>query len=226
MLHATVPQWDQAHWPSCWCWMWPPKPTFHSECRVPWPVRLPQDTSILCWPNCICPQWYQEPVAPCDHHMQGSNGSYLVQGIGGGQYRHANDHIWECHHDAVKPCTSNHWWHSTSCIHISSFHLGIEIANSCFTCNTNTSCTNSYTANSMQSSACSTFTTTKMMPSTRAPPCQTGTAPAVLHWSTQNRKPPSRLLEDIDLDCSSQINLMMPWPRLSLVQLLKCCALN
>ena len=34
------------------------------------------------------------------------HGSYLVQVIGGGQYRHACDHICECHLDAVKPGTS------------------------------------------------------------------------------------------------------------------------
>ena len=32
---------------------------------------------------------------------------YLVQVIGGRQYRHAHDHIWEHHPDAVKPDTSN-----------------------------------------------------------------------------------------------------------------------
>ena len=36
-----------------------------------------------------------------------NNGSYLVQVIGGGQYRCAHDHIQECHLDAVKPDTSN-----------------------------------------------------------------------------------------------------------------------
>ena len=34
---------------------------------------------------------------------QAKHGSYLVQVIGGGQYRPACDHIHECHVDAVKP---------------------------------------------------------------------------------------------------------------------------
>ena len=34
---------------------------------------------------------------------QAKHGSYLVQVIGGGEYRHAHDHIHECHPDAVKP---------------------------------------------------------------------------------------------------------------------------
>ena len=52
-----------------------------------------------------------------------------------------------------------HWQCSTSCIHISSWHPGSETAISCCTHNTNVSCTSSYTANSMQSSTCSTFAT-------------------------------------------------------------------
>ena len=36
-----------------------------------------------------------------------NNGSYLVQAIGGGQYRCAHYHIWESHLNAVKPDTSN-----------------------------------------------------------------------------------------------------------------------
>ena len=36
-----------------------------------------------------------------------NHGSYLVQVMGGGQYRHAHDHIQECQPDAVKPDTSN-----------------------------------------------------------------------------------------------------------------------
>ena len=34
--------------------------------------------------------------------FQASHSSYLVQVIGGGQYRHAHDHICECHPDTVK----------------------------------------------------------------------------------------------------------------------------
>ena len=36
-----------------------------------------------------------------------NNGSYLVQVIGGGQHRHAHDHIWEYHPDAVIPDLSS-----------------------------------------------------------------------------------------------------------------------
>ena len=37
---------------------------------------------------------------------QASHGSYLVRVIGGGQYRHAHDHIHKYHPDVVKPDTS------------------------------------------------------------------------------------------------------------------------
>ena len=37
---------------------------------------------------------------------QAAHGSYIVQVIGGGQYRHARDHIHERHPDAVKDDTS------------------------------------------------------------------------------------------------------------------------
>ena len=44
---------------------------------------------------------------PTNIICKANNGSYLVQVIGGGQYRCACDHIWECHPDAVKPETYN-----------------------------------------------------------------------------------------------------------------------
>ena len=75
-----------------------------------------------------------------------NNGSYLVQVTGGGQYRCAHDHIGKCHPDAVKPDTYN----------IGNVVPGSETANSCCTCNTNTSC---YPANSMKSSTFSMFAT-------------------------------------------------------------------
>ena len=83
-----------------------------------------------------------------------NNGSYLVQVIGGGQYRCDCDHIWEHHLDAVKPDTSN-----ISNVAPAAFTSAPTTANSCCTHNTNTSCTSSYTAKSMQSSTCSMFTT-------------------------------------------------------------------
>ena len=70
-------------------------------------MRLPQETSILCQPKHICPQQHHKPAAPCTIICKVSNGSYLVQVIGGGQYRHAHDHFQECHPDPVKPDTSN-----------------------------------------------------------------------------------------------------------------------
>ena len=45
--------------------------------------------------------------SPATIICKANNGSFLVQIIGGGQYRCAHDHIWECHPDAVKPDTSN-----------------------------------------------------------------------------------------------------------------------
>ena len=106
-----------------------------------------------------------------------------------------------------------HWQCSTSCIYISSCHPGSETANSCCTHNTNTSCTSSYTANSIQSSTCSTLTTTNT---------------DTIHWSPSepdwhspccptpiNSKQEATIQAswgDKDHDCPSQMNLIMPWP--------------
>ena len=77
------------------------------------PPRVQSTTSTIIDPSPHCMQgklsvlndtrtlWFPAKVI-----RQTTHGSYLVQVIGGGQYRHACDHIHERYPDAVKPDTS------------------------------------------------------------------------------------------------------------------------
>ena len=67
-------------------------------CKKP-PFFAGQTVSVL---NDTSNLWIPVTIIHKSNH-----GSYLVHVIGGGQYRHACDHISECHPDAVKPDTSN-----------------------------------------------------------------------------------------------------------------------
>ena len=93
---------DQAHWPRCWCWIWSSQTMCCPECRVchkkP-PFFTSQTVSVL---NDAMNLWFPATII-----HKGNSHSYMVQVIGGGQYRHAHDHIWEHHLDAVKADTSN-----------------------------------------------------------------------------------------------------------------------
>ena len=186
---------DKEHHSTCWCWMWPPQPMCWQKCKVPCPVRLPQEISILCWPNCILND-ARNLWLPATIICKASNGSYLVQVISGGQYRHVHDHIWEHHPHAVKPDTSN---------------IG-KIAPAAFTSTHATQAVRPPTAvapttPTPAAPAATLQTPCKALPavhsawqtqtpSTGTPLSQTGTVPAVLHWSTQSRKPPFRCLEE------------------------------
>ena len=143
-----------------------------------------------------------------------NNGSYLVQVIGDEQR-------------FCKTRNIQHWHCSTSCISISSCQPGSETSNSHCTHNTNTSFTSSYTANSMWSSTCSTFTTmntdaihwSPSEPDWHIPCC-----PTLINLKQEATIQTS--WRDIDLDYPSQMNLMMPWPRMPPAHLLMCCTLN
>ena len=65
------------------------------HCRPKSPLYAGQTVSVL---NDAKTLWLPATVI-----RQAKHGSYLVQVIGGGQYRHARDHIHERHPDAVKP---------------------------------------------------------------------------------------------------------------------------
>ena len=73
------------------------------QCCILWLVRLQkisplfteQTVSVF---NNVKNLWLVDTVI-----CEASNGSYLVQIIGGGQYQHAHDHIKECHPDAISP---------------------------------------------------------------------------------------------------------------------------
>ena len=70
--------------------------TYHDcHCKQKSPLYAGQTVSIL---NDAKTLWLPATVI-----HQAKHGSYLVQVIGGGQYRHARDHIHEHHPDAVKP---------------------------------------------------------------------------------------------------------------------------
>ena len=122
------------------------------------------------------------------------NGSYLVQVIGGGQYRCAHDHIQECYPDAVKPDTSNICdvapVASASAPSTQAVRLPTAVAPT-----TPTPAATLQTPHKPLPAVSSPQQT--QMPSSGASLSLTDTALAVLHQSTQSRKPPSRLLEEI-----------------------------
>ena len=66
-------------------------------CRKP-PFFTSQTISVL---NDARNLWFPVTII-----CKANSGSYLVQVIGGGQYKCGHDHIWECHLDAVKPDTA------------------------------------------------------------------------------------------------------------------------
>ena len=133
-----------------------------------------------------------------------SNGSYLVKIIGGGQHRHAHDHICKCHSDAVKPDASN-IGDVAPAASTSASATQTETANSCCTWNTNTSCTSCYTANSMQSSACCMFATMNT---------------AAIHWSSSKpdwHSPCCPMPNNLKQEVTIQAFLKRCRPRLSLI---------
>ena len=155
-----------------------------------------------------------------------NNGSYLVQVIGDGQYRHAHYHIWECHLDAVKPGTSN-------------------IGNVAPAASTTAHATQ---AVGLPTAVAPTTQTPAAPAATMWTPCKA--LPAVCHHDKHRchpleppesdwHSPCSPMLinlkqeatiqaswRNIDPDCPLQINLMTSWPRMPLEQLLKCCTHN
>ena len=67
----------------------------HQGCQQKAPLFARQPVSVLNDARCL---WLPATVIHAVDH-----GSYIVQVIGGGQYRCACDHIHECHPDAIKP---------------------------------------------------------------------------------------------------------------------------
>ena len=155
-----------------------------------------------------------------------NNGSYLVQVIGGGKYRHAHDHIQECHLDAVKPDTSN----ISNVAPAASTSAPATQTVRLLTTGTPTTPMPAAPAATLHTpykalpTICSPQWT--QMPSTwaseldRYSPC----CPMPINWKQEATIQAS--WRDIDFDCPSQMNLMIPWPRMPLVQLLKYCTLN
>ena len=76
------------------------------ECCISWQLRLQKEVPTFCWPDCLCPQWCQELVAPCHCHLW--SWQWLIPGASHcrGQYQHAHDHICEHHPDAISHDTS------------------------------------------------------------------------------------------------------------------------
>ena len=107
VIHTTVPQWimhtnphanDECdHLNQCTT----QSAEYHDQwgcCKKP-PFFAGQTISVL---SDARNMWLPDTII-----CKANNGSYLVQVIGGGQYRHAHDHIQEHNPDAVKPDTSN-----------------------------------------------------------------------------------------------------------------------
>ena len=169
----------------------------HPKCRVPWPVKLPQESSILYWPNHIYLSDARNLWLPATIICTANSGSYLVQVIGGGQSRCACDHIWEHHLDTVKPDTSNIGNVAPAASRSAPATQAVRLPKAVAP----TTPTPAVPAATLQTpckampTVCSPWWT--QMPFTGTPPCKTGTALAVLCWSTQSRKWPSRLLEGI-----------------------------
>ena len=187
MLHCATT--DQAHWSPCHCWTWPPQPTCHLKCRVPQLARLSQETPFFASQTVSVLNDTRNLWLPAAIICKANNGWYLVQVIGGGQYRHAHDHIQEFHSDAVKLYTFNLGnvapAASTSAPATQAVALTTPVAPAA---TLQTPCKASPTVCSPQWTE---------MSSTGASLSQTDTAPAVQCWSTWSRKPPPRLLEEI-----------------------------
>ena len=148
------------------------------RCRPKSPLYAGQTVSVL---NDARILWLPAKVI-----HQAAHGSYLVQVIGGGQYRHTHDHIRECHPDAVKDDTST----SPDVAPATPEALPVLFAASppaapaapvapatppqpaAPTATTNTPCKSPAVPSRPQ------------MPSTGGTPKQTSTAPAAIHQST------------------------------------------
>ena len=161
------------------------------HCRPKFPLYAGQTVSVL---NDARTLWLPARVI-----HQAAHGSYLVQVIGGGQYRCARDHIRERHPDAVKDDTST----SPDVARATPEALPALFAASppaapaapvapatppqpaAPAATTNTPCKSPAVPSRPQ------------MPSTGGTPKQTGTAPAAICQSTHVRKPTSRLLEEM-----------------------------
>ena len=155
-----------------------------------------------------------------------NNGSYLVQVIGGGQYRCSFDHILECHLDAGKSDTSNNG----------------DVATAAWT-----------SAPAITQWDCQQLLDLQLQHQLhQQPDCKLHAKLCLqyIHHNEHRHYPmdPSdsdwhglccpmqitlkqeatirALRRDIEPDCPSWMNLMMPWPGSPPAKLMKCCTLN
>ena len=149
--------------------------------------------------------------------QQAAHGSYLVQVVGGGQYRCTCDHIHDHHPDAVKPDTSSTTdvapatpecspgLHPVRLVPASSAAAPVAQA----TTNPTVAAPAAATANTpRKSSPVVHIPQQPQMPSTGSTLKQTGTVPTALHWSAHVREPTSRLLEEMWPDCPWLMNIL------------------
>ena len=169
---------------------------YHDHCCKPKsPLYAEQTVSVL---NDAKMLWFPATVI-----CQGRHGSYLVQVIGGGQYRCACDHICECHPDAIKPdmLTSTDVAPATPESSPRLFPVRPTPA---------APATAPVAPATPQPQPAAPTATTPMdtprkpptafvqqNPSTGSATKVTGAAPAITHRSTRVRKPPTRLLEEM-----------------------------
>ena len=130
-------------------------PKYHNHhCRTKSPLCAGQTVSVL---NNDKSLWLPAKVIHKADH-----GSYLVQVIGGGQYRCACDYIRECHQDAVKPGTSTIADVAPATPVFAAGTTSKATSSTCCTyctSNTTTSCFCSNHKHSMQTTTCCAHTT-------------------------------------------------------------------
>ena len=200
VLHTTVPQWirhtdlhanaECDHLNQCAT----QSTEYHNQwgCYKKPPFFAGQTVSVL---NDTRNLWLPATII-----SKANLGSYLVQVIGGRQYRCAHDHIQECHLYTVKPDISNigDVAPTAPTSALATWAVRVPTAVAPVAPETPTPAAPAATLET----PCKALPVVHLsqwseMPSTGSPMRQTDTVPAVLCQSTQSRKPPSRLLEEI-----------------------------
>ena len=116
------------------------------HCRTKPPLYAGQTVSVL--------NNYKSLWLPAKVICKADHGSYLVQVIGGGQYRCAHDHIHEHHLDAVKPGTSTTADVAPATPVFAAGTTSKATSSTCCTSNTTTNCFCSNCKHSMQTTTC------------------------------------------------------------------------
>ena len=153
-------------------------------CRQKPPLFAGQTVSVL---NDARTLWLPATIVRAADH-----GSYIIQVIGGGQYRRARDHIRERHPDAARPVSATH-----NVAPATLMQPAIPAAQPTPTVAPATP-RRAAPAATPQTPCKAPPAARAQTPSTGAQPSKTGTAPAVPRRSSRASKPPTRLIEEKD----------------------------